>query len=236
MMIMEGHAREVVCVVSKGLGTGFTSYPVIGEMCVEVAICHALGLPHSDHPVCVGDDVRQFSLTINDSPWWYGADDRAKGLKRFAVAQLGSDAIDQNEFCDLLYVGGIKAMLPIVIRYQMADAHHASAVKALCRRIARLNKHQDAQELMQAMGQSTHLPHAVAAFCWRLGGFSTVRSASASNVCMDAIERFVEETEATAVHVVRQLLELLANAAVNVLIKMKSPGTRFLYLCDPKPN
>jgi hypothetical protein len=47
-------------------------------MCVEAAVCYALGLPHSDNPPCVGYAVRQYKIRLNDSNW-SSNEARAKG-------------------------------------------------------------------------------------------------------------------------------------------------------------
>ena len=46
-------ARRVLEIVDAGLIKGLgVAEP--GKMCVEAAICYALGLPHGDNPGCVG--------------------------------------------------------------------------------------------------------------------------------------------------------------------------------------
>ena len=72
--------------LSAGLGT-----PEPGKMCVEAAVCYALGLPHSDNPPCVNPLVRNLKITLNDSSAWSSNEARAKGLKRLAIAQLGTN-------------------------------------------------------------------------------------------------------------------------------------------------
>ncbi len=72
-----------------------------GKMCVEAVVCAAMNLPHSDNPPCVGSAVRAFKIHLNDSNWNSNAA-RAVGMKRLAIAQLGSKEIDQVEFVKLL--------------------------------------------------------------------------------------------------------------------------------------
>ncbi len=81
-------AKKVNEVVSKGLVCGLgTQEP--GKMCVEAAVCYAMGLEHSDQPSCVDEEVRQFKIYLNDLDWSSNMA-RAKGLKKVAIAQLGS--------------------------------------------------------------------------------------------------------------------------------------------------
>lgn len=81
-------AKKVNEVVSKGLVCGLgTQEP--GKMCVEAAVCYAMGLEHSDQPSCVDGEVRTFKIFLNDNDWSSNMA-RAKGLKKVAIAQLGS--------------------------------------------------------------------------------------------------------------------------------------------------
>src|SRR6185295_6211374 len=80
MELTEAVAAKVLQVVDAGLCVG-KGKPVLGQMCVEAAVCFALGEPHSDEPSCVGSAVRAFKIRLNDSPW--SSDQaRAKGMRR----------------------------------------------------------------------------------------------------------------------------------------------------------
>jgi hypothetical protein len=86
--------RDVVrCGLSHGIGK-----PEPGQMCVEAAVCFAMGLPHNDQPPCVAPVVRDCKINLNDAPW-SSPQARAKGLEALAVAQLGSKGvIDEPDF------------------------------------------------------------------------------------------------------------------------------------------
>src|SRR5690349_4673650 len=96
MNLNEDVAKKVLETVDAGLCRGMGE-PVPGQMCVEAAVCYALGLPHSDNPPCVGEAIRSFKIQLNDSCWSSNAA-RAKGMRRVAVAQLGSIEVDQVAF------------------------------------------------------------------------------------------------------------------------------------------
>ena len=84
--ITEAIAAKVLVVVDAGLVNG-KGKPVPGQMCVEAAVCFAMGLPHSDEPPCVAPALRALKIRLNDSNW--SSDQaRAKGLRRLALAQL----------------------------------------------------------------------------------------------------------------------------------------------------
>lgn len=91
-------ARRLLKVVDYGLQSGVgVGRP--GRMCVEAAVCYAIGLnPIDDDPKCVADVVRAAKIALNDRDW-PSAQARAKGLRQLAVAQLGSKGkVDSAEF------------------------------------------------------------------------------------------------------------------------------------------
>ena len=95
--VTEELSRKVLEVVDAGLVSGMGK-PEPGKMCVEAAVCYAMGLPHSDEPTCVSPALRKLKIRLNDSNW---SDDaaRTKGLRRLAIAQLGSAGVlDDAEF------------------------------------------------------------------------------------------------------------------------------------------
>jgi hypothetical protein len=89
-------AIKILELLKHGLVKG-KGIPEPGKMCVEAAVCYAMGLPHDDNPPCVAPAVRAFKIALNDSNWSSNAA-RAKGLQRIAIAQLGSENIDQVFF------------------------------------------------------------------------------------------------------------------------------------------
>src|SRR5260221_7414315 len=98
MEINRTTAQKVLKVVDAGLVSGI-GVPKPGQMCVEAAVCYALDLPHRDNPECVAPALRALKLRLNDSSW-SSPQVRARGLRRLAVAQLGSaDALDERGFC-----------------------------------------------------------------------------------------------------------------------------------------
>ncbi|AMV25463.1 hypothetical protein VT84_13780 [Gemmata sp. SH-PL17] len=125
-------ARKVTELVNCGLVSG-VGVQEPGKMCVEAAVCFALGLPHGDDPPCVGAAVRAAKIALNDANGWLDNADRAKGMRRLAVAQLGSDQIDQARFAGMLAWLTIKRVLPRALR-NAAKIHpiaeHQAALEA----------------------------------------------------------------------------------------------------------
>ena len=107
-------ARKVLEVVNAGLVSG-VGEPTPGKMCVEAAVCFALGEPHGDQPSCVGVAVRAFKIRLNDTAW-SSNEARTNGMREIAIAQLGSNEINQREFADRVVIGSINKFLPIALR------------------------------------------------------------------------------------------------------------------------
>lgn len=91
-------ARKVLATVDAGLTRGLgRARP--GAMCVEAAVCYALGEDHGDWPSCVSYQVRMMKIALNDQLHWRSRAERAAGLRRLAIAQLGSfGMIEREEF------------------------------------------------------------------------------------------------------------------------------------------
>ena len=108
-------AQRVLDVVNCGLAYGLGN-PKPGECCVEAAVCYALGQPHGDQPTCVHPTVRAHMLSLNDSSWSDGQA-RAKGLRRVAIAQLGTaDTLDGEQFKREFRVAAIQRCTPLLLR------------------------------------------------------------------------------------------------------------------------
>lgn len=110
--------QDLVTSIHKSLDKGLTKglgKPVEGEMCVEALICHKLGLPHSDNPPCVGKEVRKAKITLNDCDW-SSNQARANGMRKLAIAQLGSNQINQKDFVKTLLLRSTQRILPFLIQ------------------------------------------------------------------------------------------------------------------------
>ena len=110
----KAHAAKVLELVNAGLVSGMGE-PTPGKMCVEAAVCYALGEPHGDKPSCVGEAVRRFKIGLNDARW-SSNEARTEGMREIAIAQLGSDTIDQAEFSRRLVLRTIRTFVPIALR------------------------------------------------------------------------------------------------------------------------
>ena len=126
---MKQATRETAEKIIELLGHGLTSgkgSPKPGQMCVEAAVCYAMGLPHSDEPVCVSPAIRAFKIKLNDSAWSSNRA-RAEGMKRLAIAQLNSaGAVDDLEFVKRIVDLLIRKSVPFALRAIATVKGHAA--------------------------------------------------------------------------------------------------------------
>lgn len=118
-------AKKVLRVVDKGLSYGLggvfneTKDEMVGSpgaMCVEAAVCYALGEEHGDRPSCVNDELAKFKIDLNDDLEWENDKARARGLRRLAIAQLGTKTGFSYKSFYKLYVAKLdEAVLAIEI-------------------------------------------------------------------------------------------------------------------------
>ena len=115
MEVTKEIAIKVRDTVDAGLVRG-KGKPIPGSMCVEAAVCFAMGLPHSDEPSCVSPAIRALKIRLNDSDWSSDSA-RAKGMRRLALVQLGSaGAVDDNDFARRIAEMTIRKIVPIALR------------------------------------------------------------------------------------------------------------------------
>jgi hypothetical protein len=95
--------KKLLSVIDKGLINGTGSKP--GQMCVENAVVYVMeggaNAPRnedgfgsdddlSDAPQCVAPYLAQEKIALNDNGLWGSDKSRGRGLRRAAIAQLGS--------------------------------------------------------------------------------------------------------------------------------------------------
>lgn len=115
MEISEDKVRRVLEIIDGGLEHGGGNMRAPGQFCVQqvLAVVFSAGLVRSQFPCAgvllegpvelvdgahVGRMVSTLAMALNDQVHWGSPKDRAKGLRRLAVAELGSEAINQMEF------------------------------------------------------------------------------------------------------------------------------------------
>ena len=209
--ITETVARKVLDTVDAGLVNGLGS-PKPGSMCVEAAVCYALGLPHSDDPQCVSRALRTLKIRLNDSNW-SGPKARANGLRRLALIQLGSaGALDDKEFVRRVAELAVRKSVPEALRAAASvqkDAHHASALR-------------DAADACEKEGTEEVARSANAAA--NAAARAAANAANAANAAAYAAD--------DAAYARDKSLASFCEGVVQILIDMKVPGAQWLSLTE----
>ncbi len=207
-------ARKVLKVVDKGLTEG-EGEPIPGQMCVEAAVNFAMGLPHGDEPPCVGVNVRAFKIELNDKSQWGSDKDRAKGLREVAIAQLGSNTINQKlfskelskELAKLLWDLGVKNNAPNSVQQRIISFLHDEFKRSYPSLSSRWES-----ELVEYLDNNS------------LGSLTALVNPGNCDP-EDVMNGYLDYDDS------KEALEACADACRNVLIRMKSPGAKFLNLC-----
>jgi hypothetical protein len=211
--ITAGIAAKVLETVNAGLSSGLGSNTP-GSMCVEAAVCYAMGEPHSDRPTCVMEGIRDTKIGLNDWNGWYslvkGSDGdnndhkvkklRADALRRIAIAQLGSKGVIKRQAWDDALRAYILTKPYMRKRVKTYEKEAAAVRKEIALQLVSLEK---------GDGLCDHDIRSVYALEVNTEGdalFEGVKTASgAKKVCEDLVK---------------------------ILIKLKSPGTKYLYLTE----
>ena len=224
-------ARKVLETVDAGL-VGGLGEPIPGKMCVEAAVCFALGLPHGDNPACVGSAVRAFKISLNDAQW-PTKESRAKGMRKLAIAQLGSNEIDQNEFRKLVVVGTVKRILPIALR--AAAAHipeHKEALEVSAKACEAVVDFAAARVVARAANEVAVKARAAAAAAYADAAYAAAAADADAAYAADAADAAAAYAAYADARSRIKVLSLAAEIGLEALIQLKSPGCKWLDLCE----
>jgi len=232
IIINEALAIKVKEVVSKGLTKGLGK-PNLGEMCVEAAVNYACGLPHGDNPSCVGSAVRAFKIRLNDAQW-SSNDARAKGMLKVAIGQLGSNTINQVEFAKIVAFKTIIVLIPVILRDRGFEAEAVLCESSKDLKEAKANiwtvksKLWDAAPADYAAANAAYYATAADTDYADYAAYAAAATAADADYAADAAAAAAIATAADA----DKYLLISANICLEALIELKSPGIKFLYLCD----
>ncbi len=216
-------ARKVLTAVDAGLVSG-VGKPILGEMCVEAAVCFALGEPHGDEPTCVHPALRAFKIVLNDAEW-SSSEARAIGLRRLALAQLGSNAgFDANDFVRRLTMMTINTVIPRVLRIVAAMELPSQNSKALEEAAI---KCEAAFDLNAASAASYAASYAASAASYAA---SYAARDAASDAARDAARAASYAARDAARAASDKELATVAEAVVQILIAMDAPGCQWLNM------
>lgn len=249
----EDLARKVLEVVDQGLVIG-KGEPIPGKMDVEATVCYAMGLPHSDKPPCVGKSVRSFNIRLNDSPW---SSDKARaiGMRKLAIAQLGSDTIDQKAFAAIIAEQTIRQIVPIALRAvaartpKLAEILESTAFR--CENdgdiAAAKAAHLAAMEARYFIGVTVGASYSAAAAAAAANAAAEAASYAASYAVTAATAATASASYATAAAsyaayyaaaddnaaaIRDKILMVYADIGLTALVKLKSPGCEYLWLTE----
>ncbi len=219
-------AKKVLETVDAGLVQGMGK-PIPGKMCVEAAVCYAMGLPHSDEPTCVSPAIRQLKIKLNDSNW-SSNEARAKGMRRLALAQLGSaGVVDDRDFAKRVATLAIKVMVPLALRAAadiQKDPDHRQKLRDAANRCEVEGSLESAQS-----ARSVARAYAAAAAAAAAAANANAYAAAAAAAAADAAANANADADAKKRD---EGLSLFAEGAVQVLIDMNAPGVQWLILTE----
>jgi hypothetical protein len=232
--IDETVARKVLEIVDAGLCKG-AGEPAPGKMCIEAAVTFALGEPFSDEPSCVSHALRRLKIRLNDS-CWSSNDVRAKGLRRLGIAQLGSkDALNDNEFVKHVARMTIQTVVPQVLRRaaKRNPKHEQVLLDA-----ALLCETEPTQENAIKAKDTAYAAADAAAYAADAAAYAAADAAAyAADAAADAdayaaayAAAAAAAASAAAYAAADKVLAEFAENVVQILVEMKAPGCRWLYL------
>lgn len=227
-------AIKVRDTVDAGLVEG-VGKPIPGRMCVEAAVCYALGLPHGDDPPCVSRAVRSLKIALNDKAWSSPAA-RAKGLRRLALAQLGSAGhVDDRAFARRVAELAIRTCVPVALR-AAASVHRDEKHKAALREAAdRCEKEGGYEAVLNAQRIAVNAAYAAAydaaafaAYDAAEAAVNTTASTTANTAAYAADAVYYAYDKAAR----DEHLSAFAEGVVQILISMNAPGCQWLDLVE----
>ena len=237
MEINKDLAKKVLDTVDAGLCSGVGT-PEPGKMCVEAAVNFAMGRPHGDEPSCVGSAVRRFKIELNDANWSSNAA-RASGMRKIAIAQLGSDQLDQTDFARRMAVENVKTVLPVLFRKLELE----EAAKK-CEEATDLPSAKSAAKSAEYAAKSAKSAAKSAKYAAKSAGYAAESAEYAAESAESAAKSAAKSAESAeyAEYAAKSagyagydpdyFFKLSADVCLKVLIDMKSPGCEFLFLCD----
>jgi hypothetical protein len=107
--------NKIADIVSQGLVCG-VGKPVPGQLCLEAAICLALGEPHGDEPSCVAAPDRNFAIRLQDA-FPGTSQERAALFLPLGLAQLGTAGTDRLPWLRAVVEGTIRKVIPLYLRH-----------------------------------------------------------------------------------------------------------------------
>lgn len=145
-------ARKVLKIVDHGLVCGLGSRKA-GQLCVEAAVCLAMGEEHGDRPKCVLDIIARDKIMLNDCDW-PGTDARARGLRRLAIAQLVTAGMSKSRWKQVRNRHLIlKWIVPMLVRESRNAQHEKRDMAELKRSADRISSNPTPGQVGKEVGR-----------------------------------------------------------------------------------
>jgi hypothetical protein len=214
--ITKALASKVLEVVDAGLCYGLDDEtydekedrPLPGHLCVEAAVCYAIGDHHGDRPSCVDTNLAEFKIRLNDSDVWKSYKDRARGLRELAIAQLGTKSgFDYQDFYLRLRM---KILLPALYDCLLSQS---PIYKFLVSELKTAKTSDDFMDILDEWAIEAMEVGCIKDYWYKNDIFSVLTDGKPTS---------------------RKILLKVARASVEVLEEMKTPGSKFLYLAREK--
>lgn len=189
-------------------------------------------LPHDDDTKCVGWAVRYLVFHINNREW--SSDEaRAAGLRKLAVAQLGSDQLDQFRFAELVALKTVQKLCPLLFAElaKLAETDEdRESMKSAGRDCAEVTSLEEAIEVLNRdIASARGLPHTLEI------ARSSAHALAHGHILAHALDLALF-LALTLDHVIAitsdEALTMLADICLEVLVEMGSPGCQHLGLCE----
>ncbi len=230
-------------VIDRGLCDGIGEQD--GKMCIEAAVCYAMGMAHDDDPKCVADDVRNFKINLNDRNW--STDEaRSEGLYDLGIAQLGSKGkVKDQDFSAEMRVAIVNVLVAELL--SQVDPREALGLKFDYKKWAKAAKKADKtnvkdvlRRILKAVGFKRVIgPHPDTAL-WAESTLATSEILHELNALLVkgyacnigdlafTLHNSSEMSSALTNNDPDYYLVTLAKIALKVLKKLKSPGSKYL--------
>ena len=229
MKITKNIAKKVLSIVDQGLSNG-------------------VGKPNGDNPSCVSPVLRSFKIALNDKGWSSNAA-RAKGLRRIAIAQLGTrDTLDEQEFIKRLAILTVKKTVPAAIRLvaeKAPEPHKEKMLAAALRceqegtREAAINANKIVKDHYYAAYAAANADAAAAAaYAAAAATYAAYAADAAAAAYAAAYAAAADAAAANAANAADaadardKVLAEYAEDVVQILIELKTPGSKYLSLTE----
>jgi hypothetical protein len=251
--ITRAHIEKIHSLLDQGLVNGL-GQPEPGKMCVEAAISYALGLDHGDDPGCVMESLRRLKVRLNDSGRWTSNKARAEGLRRLAIAQLGSKGMDERDFAKRVATMTIRTVVPSALRAaaRRLTGEHPTKLLSIALKCENEPTEANAREANKTAYAADAYAADAAAAAANAAAYAYAADAYAANAAnADAANAAANAYAATyaaaaaayaanayayaaaaaanaAAYAAEQVLVTFAENVVQILIEMKAPGCQWL--------